>query len=211
MTEEEKKNPPAGMLAETALKEEPKVEPKEDAATLADKNLMATQSTTKLPVDPSYAEPKPLKEFLEMHDKLCLDESDARRGVDGNRIAASRREVMLEAALLQRKALVEFLLSRVRVLEAALQPFAVSSMMMSNARMCLIADSRPEEPAGGIWLSNVQGIQLQPNEGYFYNACDAMGRQRTHDYMCSALESMQQAQEAQVEKAKHVDDGGSVH
>lgn len=181
--------PPDGVLAQQAL-----AGLKEPAT--RDARLDAP-SQAAVPVDPNYTEPYTLVAFREMADLISASESPAQALLDQN---------------LQRKSLVKFLLTRIKVLEDALLPFALSAMVMSNSRMCLIADHRPDEPAGGVWVSKVpDGIQLQPNEGYFFNACDAIGRQRTNDYMSSVLERVQQAAALQTEKDAHVAADGKLH
>jgi hypothetical protein len=175
--------PPEGVLAEAALKDEEVAKPEP---------RLVTKPPTTLPVDPSYAEPVPHAKFKSMADAIS-------KGTDPD---VQRAE---------QQTLIKFLLDRVKVLEDALMPFGSSAMVMSNARMCLIADNRPDEPAGGTWFSNVQGIQLQPNEGLYFSACDAIGRQRVHDHTVEVFERLQKMREQQAEKDKHVDDGGTVH
>lgn len=189
---EDKKAPPPGVLAEQALGALPQ---DNKPAAYRDPKL-DTPSPAALPVDPNYTEPYSHAAFKEMADKITKERGDA---ADSN-------------TSLERKTLIDFLLARVQVLESALMPFALSAMVMSNSRMCLIADGRPEEPAGGTWISNVpSGIQLQPNEGFFFNACDAMGRTRTTEHMAAVLKKIQDAAALQAEKDSHVEAGGKVH
>lgn len=181
--------PPKGVLADAALA-------KDTVAPAEEKNLLATKPATQLPVDPNYRDPTTLAAFKKM--VADIDEAWVQ---DGN---------TQKARLAQREVITQ-LLARVQSLEAALMPFANSAVIMSNARMCLIGAARGDEPAGGTWYSNVQGVQLMPNEGLYFNAWDTLGRAFVHNHICETFEKIQKAKGDQREKDAHVEEGGKVH
>lgn len=185
------KTVPEGVLAGEVLKEEP-------AAQVPGEEMLAHPSPAILPVDPNYVEPTTLEEFKEMAAKLAREAGESRSTLDAERVR------------LEQGALIAFLLARVGKLEEALMPYANMAMMMANARMCLAGDGRAGEPAGGTWLSNIQGIQMQANEGIFFNACDAYGRKRIEEHMIKVFNKLQEAAKLQQEKIDHLDAGGRV-
>lgn len=161
---------------------------------LADAALK-TPPPTQLPVDPNYVEPIDVTVYASTADDLKRRLSD-----DGD------EELPHEFA-----ALADFLIERVRVLEDALLPFATKAIGLANAKMCLAAEGRPNDPAGGTWASNPpKGITLHPNAGLFYNACDAYGRARVQAHMEAIFKRLQATMAAQVEKDEHVEDGGTI-
>lgn len=188
---EDTKQPPPGILAEqvlTALND--KKVPDHDVR-------LDTAAVSEMPPDPNYVEPHSLGAFQTMADTINA-------GCAGTAVADL-------SVVAEQRMLIKFLLARIKTVEDALMPFAMNALVMSNARMCLIADGRGTEPAGGTWISKVPGgIQLQPNEGYFFNACDAAGRARTNNHMASILERVRQATALQGEKDAHVNDGGKL-
>lgn len=106
--------------------------------------------------------------------------------------------------------LVADLLARVVMLEEALKPFAMQGMSMTHARMALMANGRPTEPAGGTWVSQLEQIRCLPNEVLFYNAIDAYGRARTEGDLAALFEKAQAVAAAQRDQAAHVEAGGKV-
>lgn len=171
-----------GMLADATLKEKP-----------IEQVVTESKNPAELPVDPNYIEPTPLAKFREIADALSRDAD-----VDPN-------------VSHQRGLLIQYLINRQQVLEDALMPFCVAGMMVINAAMNLAALGRASEPAGGTWLSNPpEGIQLQPNQSFFFNAIDAVGRGRTDEHMSNIFKRVQEANALQEAKLKHVEAGGSV-
>jgi hypothetical protein len=191
MTENEPTQPPEGVLAEQALTAmADKKAPEHDPA-------LDTPSQADMPRDPNYVEPYSLGAFQALADGITVEASPACAEL---------------STVVQQRELIKFLLARIGVLESALLPFATSALVMSNARMCLIAEGSGGEPAGGTWISKgSKGIQLQPNEGFFFTACDAVGRKRATDHFAAMLARIKQAREAQVEKDAHVENDGTVH
>jgi hypothetical protein len=104
----------------------------------------------------------------------------------------------------------EVLVARIIALEAALRPLANQSVQVANARMCLIANDRADDPAGGLWVSGVQSIHCSPNEGIFYDAADVYGRGRVEENMARAFERVRLAQEAQADRSVHIEGGGKL-
>lgn len=179
--------PPEGVLADAALSKE---DPRDEAAAAigAGEAKQTTPPPTTLPVDPNYVEPIAYARFVDVAEKIQRDPE----------------------GFAPAKVLIGFMLDRIKQLEDGILPFAASAMVMSNARMCLIADGRADEPAGGTWFSNVKGITLQPNEGLYYSACDAMGRERVQEHVVAVFERLQEAKARQAEKDQHVEAGGTV-
>lgn len=180
--------PPDGVLADQVLSSMvDRKDPNHDKA-------LDTPSQAE-PVDPNYTEPFTVEGFQEMSNIL---------------IKASVEKP--SETILEQHALISYLLARIRILEAALLPFGMSALVMSNARMLLMSEGRGEEPAGGTWISKgSSGVQLQPNEGYFFSACDAVGRKRTNDHFASILKRIKEAQALQAEKNDHIEAGGKTH
>lgn len=188
--------PPDGLLAERELAKE-----KAEAPTAVKPE--DTPSPAMLPVDPNYQEPTPAAAYTDMADKVCcaMHEAISVSSMDGVVALATQRETLLR-----------FAIDRIKLLESALMPFAQGAMTMANSHMCLAALSRPDEPAGGMWISNPpDGIQLMPNQGLFFAACDALGRQRVHDHMATCLDMMHDMTKLANERDHHVADGGTVH
>jgi hypothetical protein len=186
---EEVKSPPPGVLAEANLKAA-------EAAPVEERKLMDTPDPTRLPVDPNYLEPMSFERFKDMAESIFKTSTESDLG---------------SKLFLEQRALIIFLLARLRNVEEALKPFAVTAMTFSNARMTLMANG-DDSPAGGTWFSNPpKGIQLIPNEALFFNACDAYGRKRIQDYMEETFKRLQAQYAAQKEKDAHVESGGPVH
>lgn len=177
--------PPEGLLAGQAL------------AVAEEAAPAVVEVTVELPPDPNYCEPMRLDEYVKMALLLAADLNDP---------AKDKAKVVLE-----QQSLLEFLVVRIKRLEAALLPFATQALVMSNARMCLRASGRPDEPAGGIWINQVATTHLSPSESLFFDACDAYGRKRTQDHMEAAFARMQEGKKLASEKAAHVEAGGKIH
>lgn len=104
----------------------------------------------------------------------------------------------------------EVLVNRIEALELALRPLANQSVQVANARMCLMANGKGDDPAGGIWVSGVQSIHCSPCEGIFYDAADVYGRARVEENMARAFERVRLAQEAQADRSVHIEGGGKL-
>lgn len=190
-----KKIPPDGVLAEGVLKESDMslTEGVEEAQAI--KDAKSAPNPAEHRADPDYMEPTTVTQYEEMHAALC-------RAANGIEDSVSR----------QRKLLITYLIGRVRVLEATLLPFCVTGTMFSNAAMNLAALGQGDQPPGGTWMSNPpEGIQLQPNAHFFFNAIDAVGRGRTEEHLSAIFRRVQQANELEAAKQNHVDAGGTVH
>jgi hypothetical protein len=133
-------------------------------------------------IDPTYAEPLSLARLREM---LTNGDVDAR-------------------------SVAELALGRAEVLEKVVLPFCLHGFIMSNARMCLAAMGR-DDPAGGVWFTQPQNIRMQPNEKIFYEAIDAVGRQRAEAHAMSVFDKINAAKDAAAERTVHVEAGGQTH
>lgn len=155
---------------------------------------------TMLPKDPNYVEPTTLVKFQETADAINREADTIETWEQANKV------------FLQQKVLIGMLLTRCERLETAAIPFAINALMFSNARMCLIVNGRPTEPAGGTWISTPpQGIRMTANEGIFFDICDAVGRERVQKLMEDNFTKIQDANKLEAERDKHVEDGGTVH
>lgn len=104
----------------------------------------------------------------------------------------------------------EILVHRIEELETALRPMANLSVQVANAKICLMAEGRNEEPAGGIWVSGVQNIHISPNEAIYYNAADIYGRGRVEQNMVRAFERVKLATQAQADRSVYIENGGKL-
>lgn len=176
--------PPKGLLAELAL-----------AATDAEKSVVKPPVPTPsdLPVDPNYREPASLNKFTDI--AIALSKLPSEELVTCN---------------LERGQLINILLHRLGELEAALIPIAQQGMVMANARLCLRAEGRGEEPAGGHWINQVSSTHLAPSESMFFNAIDTVGRARVHEHMIAIFNRVQESQRLIAERNEHIAAGGRV-
>jgi hypothetical protein len=106
--------------------------------------------------------------------------------------------------------LAERLVQRIEALELALRPLANQSVQVANARMCLMANGKADDPAGGLWVSGVQSIHCSPCEGIFYDAADVYGRGRVEENMARAFERVRLSQEAKADQSVHIEGGGKL-
>jgi hypothetical protein len=147
-------------------------------------------------VDPNYVEPVPYVTLaLEFGEacKLC--------GVNEPKVEDVLRLAKAGAALVQRLGAVQ----------AALLPFAVHATAMANMKMILMANGRPREPSGGMWLNGVQGGQITATEVPFFNAMDAIGRGFIEEHVMAIFKQVQASQAGEDERDKHVENFGKVH
>lgn len=114
------------------------------------------------------------------------------------------------AGAINAQSMAEILLGRAQALEKALLPFCLHGLMMSNARMCLMAMGR-NDPAGGVWFSQPHQIRMQPNEKIFYDAIDAAGRARSEAHAMAVFDKLNEAKDAAAERDVHVAAGGNTH
>lgn len=179
----EQKLPPDGLLASTAL------------AAVAEETAIAAPVVvpSDLPVDPNYSEPI----TLALYTKIAGDLSRMPDEELGNRDA-------------QRGKLIAELLKRNSELELALLAFAQQGMVMSNAKMCLRAEGRADEPGGGHWISQVTSVHLSPSEGIFFRAIDVVGRARVQAHMMDLFHRVQEMRKLAAEKEAHVKAGGKL-
>lgn len=179
---------PDGVLAAEILNKD-----SESAAIVA--NAYEAKNPAELPVDPNYMEPTTVEQYERMAFELIKE-------ADGIEDSVSR----------QRKLAIVYLIQRIKVLQSALLPFGVIGTVFSNAKIDLTARGRPEEPAGGTWCSNPpDNIALQPNEKYFYNAIDALGRAHVQGHMTQLFQTLQANAALMTEKANHDEAGGTTH
>lgn len=182
--------PPEGLLAGQALAAEST--PAAPAAPAA-----ATLTMPELPPDPNYREPMTLEEYIRIATVFARALNDP--AMDKTKLALDQQN------------LVEFLIVRVKHLLAALMPFATQALVFSNARMCLRAEGRGDEPTGGIWVNQVVSTHLSPSESLFFDACDAVGRKRTQEHMEAAFARLQEGKKLAAEREAHVEAGGKLH
>lgn len=139
-------------------------------------------------VDTNYIEPKTAAEF-----KLIFEA-----------VGATARDA--QDVIGDMDSLIKLLLKRIEALEDGLLPFATQALMLANMHMCLAAEGRSKEPAGGTWLNGINNATMQPNEKIFYFACDVLGRAQTEQRVMNIFAKVQEATAALVERDKLADD-----
>lgn len=123
---------------------------------------------------------------------------------------AALRQAFIDGEGANLPTLCSQLLARCEALERALLPFTLHGQMISNSRMCLTVAGRAAEPAGGVWLSQMDQIRMTPNEGIFYNAIDAVGRARAEAHMMEVFSKIREANDAGQEALAHMEAGGKL-